>query len=208
MAPPRQGRTPGAAPSRRRPGIPPHLQRIETSNHPDRAAATDDVRRRFRDLQRGNSTIQREARKRLAPVRVERRHGAGEPMIAGLTNERGMAAAIPNRAQSSTCKRLKLRREIERAGQRRSCVLQPRPRVDEHCVPAGRLHNRHAERDKPFADIGVGAGAIGEIMLLVDDFAQALCDRFEIAARRAATGRKALSLDEPGAGAFGERFVR
>jgi hypothetical protein len=74
---------------------------------------------------------------------------------------------------------------VERAGERLSCVLQPRPRVDEHCVPAGRLHNRHAERDKPFADLGVGAGAIGEIVL-VDHFAQALRDRFEIATGQAA----------------------
>ena len=76
-------------------------------------------------------------------------------------------------------------------------MLEPAARVDEYGVPAGRLHDRHAKRHEPLADIGVGADAIGEIVL-VDDFAQALGDGFEIAPGEAAVGRKALRLDERG----------
>ncbi len=73
-------------------------------------------------------------------------------------------------------------------------------------MAARRLHHRHAQRVQPFGDIGIGAHAVAQI-ILIHDLGQALCDRVEVAAGKAAIGREALGLDQPRAGLFGQRVI-
>ena len=102
--------------------------------------------------------------------------------------------------------------EVERDGERLARVLerrdvrQQRPRVEVDGVAAERLDERDAGRVERLAEVGRRADPVAQVVL-VDDLAQALGDRLEVAAGEAAVGREALGQDQQVAALLGEGVV-
>ena len=82
-------------------------------------------------------------------------------------------------------------------------VRQQRARIDVDGMAADRLHDRDAGAGKRLAEIRGGADPVAEVVL-VDDLAEALRDRLEIAAGEAAVRGEALGEDQQVAALLGE----
>ena len=97
------------------------------------------------------------------------------------------------------------RQRLARVVERRD-VGQQRPRIEVDRVAADRLDDRDAGRVERLAEVGGRADPVAQVVL-VDDLAQALGDRLEVAAGEAAVGREALGQDEQVAAPLGQVVV-
>ena len=85
-------------------------------------------------------------------------------------------------------------------------MRQERARVEVDRVAADGLDDRDAGRVERLAEVGGRADAVAQVVL-VDDLAQALGDRLEVAPGEAAVGREALGEDQQVAALLGQRVV-
>ena len=130
---------------------------------------------------------------------VHRGRGLGPVRVAPEHDRADLAAADPAHL-------------VERDGQRLARVVERRdvrqegPGVEVDGVTADRPDDRHPGRVERVAEVGGRADPVAQVVL-VDDLAEALGDRLEVAAGQAAVGREALGQDEQVAAALGERVV-